>query len=236
MKYLMMTLIFTVGMNGGLQFFSAEAPLVLAMQNTKSLNFGGDASPGTPVVNFQSLKRKNMNDSSSREKTGMGGQQAPAPQSIHEFKVPALEGGEINFSDFKGQKILVVNTASECGYTPQYKLLEELYLAKKDHLVIVGFPANDFGHQEPGTNEDIAAFCQKNYGVTFPMAAKVSVKGEGQHEIFRWLLAQDNPDFTGEIQWNFEKFLLDENGQLIHRFRSAATPADEVFFSAIEGR
>src|ERR1700710_3235478 len=100
------------------------------------------------------------------------------PKTIYEFKVPSIEGGTIDFSKFKGKKILVVNTASQCGYTPQYEGLEKLYEQYKDKLVIVGFPANNFGAQEPGSNAEIGAFCKKNYGVTFPMAAKVSVKGD----------------------------------------------------------
>ena len=154
--------------------------------------------------------------------------------SIYNFKVPALEKGEIDFNDYKGKKILIVNTASECGYTPQYKQLEELYDSFGDKLVIVGFPANNFGGQEPGSNEDIAAFCEKNYGVSFPMAEKVSVKGNDQSELFKWLTSAENPDFTGDIKWNFEKFLIDENGKLIRRFRSATEPMSEEMISAIE--
>lgn len=147
-----------------------------------------------------------------------------AQQSVHEFSVEGLTGDTINFADFKGKKILIVNTASECGFTPQYEGLQELHEAQADNLVIVGFPANNFGAQEPGSNHEIAGFCQKNYGVSFPMAAKVSVKGDDMHPLFAWLTAQDNPDFTGDIKWNFEKFLLDENGKLVHRYRSMAKP------------
>lgn len=154
--------------------------------------------------------------------------------SIYDFQVPSLEGGTINFSDFEGKKILIVNTASECGYTPQYAQLEELYSSMSDKVVVIGFPANNFGGQEPGTNQQIAAFCEKNYGVTFPMAAKVSVKGNDQHELFKWLTQEDNPDFTGDINWNFEKFLIDEQGNLIHRFRSGASPMDEAILTALE--
>ncbi len=154
--------------------------------------------------------------------------------SIYDFKVPALETGEIDFADFKGKKILIVNTASECGYTKQYKQLEELYKEFQDKLVIVGFPANNFGGQEPGSNKDIAAFCEKNYGVSFPMAEKVSVKGTDQHHLFKWLTSAENPDFTGDIKWNFEKFLIDENGQLVHRYRSASEPLGEEILNAIE--
>lgn len=154
--------------------------------------------------------------------------------TIYDFKVPALESGFIDFSEFKGKKILIVNTASECGYTPQYKQLEDLYGEFNDELVIVGFPANNFGGQESGTNDEIAAFCEKNYGVTFPMAQKVSVKGSDQHELFRWLTTEDNPDFTGDIKWNFEKFLIDEQGKLIHRYRSAVEPLGEEILNALE--
>jgi len=154
--------------------------------------------------------------------------------NIYDFSVPALEGGTIDFNDYKGKKILIVNTASECGYTPQYKQLEELNEEMGGEVIIVGFPANNFGGQEPGSNEQIAAFCEKNYGVSFPMAAKVSVKGSDQHELFKWLTTEENEDFTGEINWNFEKFLIDEDGNLIHRYRSGATPMDEAILSALE--
>ena len=153
--------------------------------------------------------------------------------SIYDFKVPALESGEIDFSTYKGKKIIIVNTASKCGYTPQYKQLEELYETYKDELVIVGFPANNFGGQEPGTSEEIASFCERNYGVSFPMAEKVSVKGKDQHELFKWLTTTENPDFTGNIRWNFEKFLIDENGKLIHRYRSGADPLGEEILGAL---
>ena len=154
-------------------------------------------------------------------------------ESIHEFKVTALDGGEIDFASFKGKKILIVNTASKCGYTPQYEGLQKLYEAHKEDLVIIGFPANNFMGQEPGSNEEIATFCEKNYGVSFPMAAKVSVKGKNQHELFTWLCQQENPDFTGGIKWNFEKFLLDENGKLIRRFRSGTKPGSEELAKAL---
>src|SRR5690606_751043 len=140
---------------------------------------------------------------------------------------------EIDFSAYKGKKILIVNTASKCGYTPQYKQLEELYETYKDELVVVGFPANNFGGQEPGSSEEIASFCERNYGVSFPMAEKVSVKGEDQSKLFKWLTTTENPDFTGEIKWNFEKFLIDENGKLIHRYRSATDPLSEEILGAL---
>ena len=148
--------------------------------------------------------------------------------SIHTFKVEALDGTTINFADFKGKKILIVNTASECGYTPQYKELEALYQKFKDKLVIVGFPANNFGGQEPGTNTEIKAFCQQNYGVTFPMAAKISVKGDDAAPIYQWLCTKSqNGLIDAEIKWNFNKFLLDENGNMIAYFPSKVTPMSE---------
>ncbi|MEY3921030.1 MAG: hypothetical protein RL634_791 [Bacteroidota bacterium] len=148
--------------------------------------------------------------------------------SIHKFKVPSIDGGTIDFSKFKGKKILVVNTASKCGYTPQYADLEKLYEQYKTKLVIVGFPANNFGAQEPGTNAEINAFCQKNYGVTFTMAEKVSVKGDDTHPLFKWLTSKaENGVMDAEIKWNFTKFLLDEKGQLINVYPSKVNPLDE---------
>lgn len=148
--------------------------------------------------------------------------------SIYEFKVSSLDGGTIDFSKFKGKKILVVNTASECGYTPQYADLEKLYETYKNKLVIVGFPANNFGGQEPGSNAEIKEFCKKNYGVTFPMAGKVSVKGDDIHPLFRWLTSKtENGVMDAEIKWNFTKFLLDENGKLVAYFPSKVNPMSE---------
>lgn len=151
-----------------------------------------------------------------------------AASSIYDFKVNGLEGGTIDFSQYKGKKILIVNTASKCGFTPQYKDLEQLYEQHKDKLVIVGFPANNFMHQEPGTNAEIKEFCEKNYGVSFPMSAKVSVKGKDIHPLFKYLNSEakkmgiDNP-----IKWNFTKFLIDENGKLVAVFPSQVNPMSE---------
>lgn len=140
-------------------------------------------------------------------------------ESIYQFKVPGLLGGVIDFSQFKGKKILVVNTASKCGNTPQYDDLEKLYNKFKEKLVIVGFPANNFGGQEPGFNNEIAEFCKKNYGVTFPMAAKVSVKGQDIAPIYKYMVrVAENHGFTDPIKWNFTKFLFDENGNFLTVF------------------
>jgi glutathione peroxidase len=157
-----------------------------------------------------------------------------AAKSIYEFKVEALDGSTIDFSKFKGKKILVVNTASKCGYTPQYEGLEKLYETYKDKLVIVGFPANNFGGQEPGSNTEIGEFCKKNYGVSFPMAAKVSVKGDDTAPIYKWLCSKaENGVLDAEIGWNFGKFLLDENGKLIAYFPSKVTPMSEELTSKL---
>ena len=139
-----------------------------------------------------------------------------AASSIYEFKVEGLEGGSIDFSKFKGKKIMIVNTASKCGNTPQYAELEQLYEKYKDKLVIVGFPANNFGQQEPGSNDEIKEFCTKNYGVSFPMASKISVKGDDVAPIYKYLTEEAKKlGFEDPVKWNFTKFLLDENGKLI---------------------
>lgn len=152
-----------------------------------------------------------------------------AAPSIYKFKVNTLEGkGTINLSKYKGKKILIVNTASKCGYTPQYKELQELYDANKEKLVIIGFPANNFGGQEPGTSEDIQEVCRKNYGVTFPMAEKVSVKGDDIHPLFKYLTEEAKKmGVEDPIKWNFTKFLVDEKGKLIAVFPSKVKPTSE---------
>ena len=150
------------------------------------------------------------------------------PKTIYQFKVPSIEGGTIDFSKFKGKKILVVNTASKCGYTPQYEGLEKLYKEHKGELVIVGFPANNFNGQEPGTNEEIAEFCKARFGVSFPLASKVDVVGENTHPLFKWLTTKDkNGVLDATIAWNFNKFLLDEKGNLLAYFPSKVTPQSE---------
>jgi glutathione peroxidase len=151
--------------------------------------------------------------------------------SVYDFKVPALSGGTIDLSAYRGKKILIVNTASKCGFTPQYEDLQKLYEKYKDKLVIIGFPANDFGQQEPGTNSEIQEFCKKNYGVTFPMAAKVDVIGENTAPLFKYLTEEAIKLGTPApvIQWNFTKFLIDENGKLIAVFPSKVKPmSDEI--------
>ncbi len=157
------------------------------------------------------------------------------PKSIYLFKVEDLSGGNIDFSKFKGKKILIVNTASKCGYTPQYAALEKLYEKYKGKMVIVGFPANNFGAQEPGTNKDIEEFCLKNYGVSFPMAAKISVKGDEIHPIYLWLTKKKyNGLMDSDVKWNFQKYLLNEKGELTDMFTSDVKPDDPKIIAAIE--
>ncbi|WP_407426429.1 glutathione peroxidase [Arcticibacter sp.] len=145
------------------------------------------------------------------------------PKSVHDFKIRSIDGQNVDLKAFKGKKILIVNTASKCGYTKQYAGLEALAKQYKDKLVVIGFPADDF-KQELSSAELIKDFCEANYGVSFLLSDIVTVKGEGQADLFKYLTAAGNPDFTGDIKWNFEKFLIDENGKLIHRFRSKVEP------------
>lgn len=149
--------------------------------------------------------------------------------AFYDFKVPGLDGKEIDFSKFKGKKVLVVNTASKCGYTPQYADLQKLYDQYSSKLVIIGFPANNFGEQEPGTNSEIGEFCKKNYGVTFPMASKVSVTGSDIHPLFKYLTDEAHKLGTQDpvIKWNFTKFLIDEKGKLVAVFPSKVLPTSE---------
>jgi glutathione peroxidase len=148
--------------------------------------------------------------------------------SIHQFSIEGLSDAAINFADFKGKKILVVNVASECGFTPQYADLQELQQKYSDKLVVVGMPCNDFGGQEPGSNTEIQQFCQKNYGVTFPITSKVVIKGDKKHPIYAWLTDESkNGVKDTSVNWNFHKFLLDENGYLIDDFGSMKNPMSE---------
>ena len=170
--------------------------------------------------------------------------------TIYSFKATSNAGEEVNFADYKGKVLLIVNTASKCGFTPQYDGLEALYQQYKDRgLVVVGFPCDQFGHQEPGTNDEIAEFCRVNYGVTFPLMDKSDVNGENANEIFKWLYAEKpfagfddsetgkfmdqmlsrmNPDYAAnpDIKWNFTKFLVDRKGHVVARFEPTVAPAE----------
>ena len=158
--------------------------------------------------------------------------------SIYQFKVQDLEGNEFDFSTLKGKKIMVVNTASKCGLTPQYKDLQSIYdKYKAENFVIVGFPANDFMSQEPGTNEEIGAFCERNYGVTFPMMDKITVKGKEMHPVYQFLTQKaKNGVADSEVEWNFQKYLLNEKGQLDMIISPRTLPTDEKIINWIEGK
>lgn len=156
--------------------------------------------------------------------------------SIYEFEVQDIDGNNVSLGKYKGKVVMVVNTASKCGYTPQYEGLQNIYTKYKEKgFVILGFPANNFGGQEPGTNEEIKDFCTLKYKVSFPMFAKISVKGEDQHPLYTYLTSeQSNPGFGGEITWNFNKFLIDANGEIVARFASKETPESAEVTKAIE--
>jgi glutathione peroxidase len=152
---------------------------------------------------------------------------APAPKSVYDFSFKSIDGKEIKLSKFKGKKILIVNTASKCGYTKQYEDLEKLHKQYGKNVVLIGFPAGNFGGQELATNSEIKEFCSSKFAVTFLMAEKSSVKGSDITPLFQFLTSAENPDFKGDINWNFEKFLINEKGQLVHRYRSKVTPLSE---------
>ena len=148
--------------------------------------------------------------------------------SIYDFVLTSLDGKDVSLSQFKGKKLLIVNTASECGYTPQYADIEKLYREYGSKVVVLGFPANNFGAQEPGTNEQIKTFCEKNYGVTFPMFEKISVAGADQHPMYKWLTTKEANGWNDQApKWNFWKYLVDENGVLRKVFPSKVKPMSE---------
>ncbi len=157
------------------------------------------------------------------------------PQSIYDFKVAGLTGGTIDFAKYKGKKILIVNTASQCGNTPQYSDLEAMSKKYAGKLVIVGFPANNFGAQEPGSDKEISEFCTKNYSVTFPMASKISVKGDDMAPIYHWLTEKKYNNLKdSEVKWNFQKYLIDEKGNLVAVFDPRTKPMSPEIVAAIE--
>ncbi len=157
-----------------------------------------------------------------------------ASKSIYDFKIKSITGETIDFSAYKGKKILIVNTASKCGFTPQYEGLEKLYEEHKDKLVIVGFPSDNFGGQEYENDTEIASFCKKNYGVTFPLTTRVDVKGDNISPVFKYLTTKaENGVLDATITWNFNKFLIDENGKLLAHFDTRVTPDDPQITSLV---
>ena len=158
-----------------------------------------------------------------------------AASSMYDFTLPSIDGDPMPLANFKGKVVLLVNVASKCGFTPQYKGLEALYEKYKDQgFVILGFPANNFGSQEPGTNQEIKTFCSTKYNVSFPMYAKVSVKGADQTPLYQYLTTKADPTHSGDIKWNFTKFLVDRDGRVVQRFESAVTPDSPEVISAVE--
>ncbi len=158
-----------------------------------------------------------------------------AASSVYDFTLPSLDGKPLPIANFKGKVILMVNVASRCGFTPQYTALESIYEKYKDQgFVILGFPANNFGSQEPGTNAEIKKFCSTKYSVTFPMYSKISVKGDDQTPLYQYLTKNANPALSGDIKWNFTKFLVDRNGNVVQRFEPETTPDSPEVVGAIE--
>ena len=155
-------------------------------------------------------------------------------KKIYDYKIAGIDGEIIDMAQFKGKRMLLVNTASECGFTPQYAPLQKLHEDYKDRLAVIGFPSNNFGAQEPGNDSEILKFCQRNFGVTFPLTKKIDVTGENQHEIFRWLTKKELNGWNDrEPNWNFCKYLIDEKGNLIHFFSHKMDPMDPEIISRI---
>jgi len=158
-----------------------------------------------------------------------------AGSGVYSFTLNSIDGKPSPLADYKGKVVMLVNVASKCGYTPQYSALEAIYKKYKDQgFVILGFPANNFGAQEPGTNEEIKTFCSRKYSVSFPMYSKISVKGDDQAPLYAYLTKETGPGITGEIKWNFTKFLVDRDGKVVQRFEPAVTPDSQEVTSAIE--
>jgi len=159
-------------------------------------------------------------------------------QTFYDLKAKTIDGKDFNFSELKGKKVLIVNTASKCGYTPQYEDLEKLYKEYKDkNFVIIGFPANNFGRQEPGSNSEISEFCQKNYGVTFQMMEKIDVKGDDMNAVYKWLTEKSlNGKMDSSVKWNFQKYMIDENGNLVDVVYSNEKPTSDKIVNWINGK
>lgn len=181
-----------------------------------SCNFKEVRSKPDTVTSFANINNKKM-------------------QSFHDFKMKAIDGKEIDFSSYKGKKVLLVNVASKCGFTPQYADLESFHKKYGDKVVVLGFPANNFGGQEPGSNEEIASFCQKNFGVSFQMFEKVSVKGGDQAPLYKWLSSKDENGWNDQAPtWNFCKYLVNEKGELVKFYASGVNPFDDAIVAEIE--
>ncbi len=188
------------------------------------------------IVLFAGSCKKEQSGEDSAKNNTMAAAEQQKSENIFQFEVTDLYGDTFDFSSLKGKKIMVVNTASECGLTPQYAHLQKLYdTYKDDNFVIVGFPANNFGSQEPGSDKEIAAFCKENYGVTFPMMSKISVKGDDMHELYHFLTEKKRNGLeNSEVAWNFQKYLLDEEGKLVRVIAPQTLPTDPSIIGWIE--
>ena len=194
-------------------------PVWLGMTNRPSLQneFRTMSDSGSDAIFTEPIEEKKM-----------------VSKDVLGYKFEMLDGSSQSLEEFRGQVILMVNVASKCGLTPQYEGLEALYRKhKKDGLVVLGFPANDFGAQEPGTNEEIAQFCSSTYDVSFPMVSKIHVKGKEVHPLYKQLAAQPEP-IGGEPEWNFAKFLVNRKGEVVARFPSRTTPTDPAFIAKVD--
>ena len=189
------------------------------------------------VISIISCKEKSENkEKPDKDMATVEADSQEQAEDIYQFKVKTLSDEDFDFSTLKGKKVMIVNTASKCGLTPQYKDLQALYdTYKEENFVIVGFPANNFAKQEPGTNAEIAEFCQLNYGVNFPMMAKISVKGEDMHPLYQFLTQKVKNGFEdSEVSWNFQKYLIDEDGHLVKMIPPKTLPTDKSILDWIK--
>ena len=192
------------------------------MKNTLLITL---ATAATAVAFIAAKPAAPLTMNNSTESKEGASQTAATSASVYDFTVKSIDGKEVKLSQYKGKKLLIVNTASECGYTPQYKELEQLYKKHGDKVTVLGFPANNFGGQEPGTEAQIAAFCEKNYGVTFPLFSKVSVKGVDTAPLFKFLADKTRNGAVSDVPtWNFCKYLVDEKGHVLKFYPSKVTP------------
>ncbi len=187
------------------------------------------------LLAFIALGCNNSTQSQSTVKEDLNLEDMLMEKSFYDFKMKDIDGNEVDFDQYRGKKVLLVNVASKCGYTPQYAELQQLNQTHGDKVVILGFPANNFGGQEPGTNEDIKQFCTENYGVTFQMFDKISVKGADKHPLYRWLSDKDMNGWNDkEPTWNFCKYFVDEKGELKEFFPSSVSPMDDEIINLIQ--
>ena len=193
------------------------------------------AAVGIAVATLALLLVKAMGANAGAKASANGVEKGKA-KSMYDFTLKNAKGQDVKLEEFRGQVVMLVNVASKCGYTPQYEGLQKIYERyRAQGFTILAFPANNFGAQEPGTNEEIQEFCRINYGVTFPVFSKISVKGDDQHPLYKYLTGRDtNPEFAGDIKWNFGKFLVGRDGRIVARFESADKPEDAKVTQAIE--